>query len=249
MRSRILTSTNPMLRSIGNQSYDSEYSVTYMGVSVKTIFLFALLVLSGFTAIENIEYLFTNLGLLIGASIGAFVAALLSGLFPKLAYIFAPIYSILIGVFLGGVVMGVSIAYGTALPQTAFLLTLTIFGTMLILFMAGVVRVGPFLRRFTYSMLSGLVLFSLIVFILSLSGSALVTLLYQNSSFMLLFSLIGAATATLMILIDLDNCSRMVQAGAPKEFEWGLALGLIITIVWLFMKILRILMILASRRD
>jgi len=238
-----------MLRSVGRHSYDAENSVTYMGISIKTMFLFSLLVLSGFTAIEYFDYLFANISLFIVASIGAFVVAILSMMLPRYAVFLAPIYSILTGVFLGGIVMGVSIVYGTAIPQTAFILTLTIFGTMLILFMSGIVRVGTFLRRFTHSVLSGLVVFSLIMFVLSITGSSLAGLVYQNTSFMLLFSLIGAATATLMILIDFDNCSMMVQAGAPKEHEWGLALGLIITIVWLFMKLLRILIILTSRRD
>ncbi len=248
MRTRMFRSTNPMFRSMRNVGY-SDTPATYAGITTKTVFLFMLLVLSAYTSITNMEFLLNNVWIYFVALIGGFISVMVTSFSPKLGMVFAPIYSIFEGVVLGALVAIVNTFVGSGLAETAVIITLSIFVVMLVLYSTGIVRVGSFLRRLTMSMLWGLIIFGAVVFIMSLLGSSLAAMFYGNLQFMLIYSLISAAIASLMILLDLDNCTRLVEMGAPQEYEWNLSLGLIVTIVWLFIEILRILLIFASRRD
>jgi uncharacterized YccA/Bax inhibitor family protein len=98
-----------------------------------------------------------------------------------------------------------------------------------------------------YSALGGLVLFSVVLMIGNLLGFGFARAFFGNLEFLLLFSLVGAAVASLMILIDLDQASMLVRSGADESMEWFAALGLMVTLIWLFLEILRILYIFAAR--
>ncbi len=248
MRTRMFRSTNPMFRRMHKVGY-SDTPATYAGITTKTIFLFMLLVLSAYTAIANMEFLLNNTWIYFVAMIGGFISVMVTSFSPQSGMFFAPLYSIFEGIVLGALVAIVNTFIGSGLAETAVMITLSIFAVMLVLYTTGIVRVGSFLRRLTISMLWGLVIFGAVMFIMSLFGSPLAAMFYGNLQFMLIYSLISAAIASLMILLDLDNCTRIVEMGAPQEYEWNLSLGLIVTIVWLFVEILRILLIFASRRD
>lgn len=249
MRARLLRSTNPMMRRVRNNVHTSDTPVTYGGIATKTIFLFALLLLSGYTTSTYFNVLIDNTWIFFAALIGGFISVMVASFSPRLAKFFAPLYAILEGVILGALVLMVSLFVDASIPQTAVLITVNIFGVMLILYTTGIIRVGNFLRRFVMSALSGLIIFMLVMRISAIFGGTLATMYYTNLNFMLVISLVSAGIATLMLLIDFDNCTQMVNAGVDKEYEWSLGLGLMVTLVWLFIEILRILMIFASRRD
>ncbi len=247
MRQRFI-STNPMLRSIDNSVFDSTESATYNGIALKTLFLFAVLITSAFTVVTNLPYFEANFWIFFVALIGGFIAVITASIKPKLAKYFAPIYAVFEGIVIGVIATMLSFI-ASGIVEIAILITLCIFFVMLILYITGAVRVGPFLRRLTIGALVGLLMFTLLVMFSSVFSPAIANMYYSNLSFMLVISLVSAVIATLMILLDLDNCTRIVQAGAPKEFEWSASLGLMVTIIWLFIEILRILFIFTMRRD
>lgn len=248
MRSRFMRSTNPMFRSIQRHVYASDYPATYAGIAYKTLFLFAITITSAATVVTYQEFFLANYWIFIFSLVAGFVSVMIASFSPKKAVFFAPLYGIFEGIVIGALVAIVS-AFAPGIVENAILITLSIFFSMMILYASGAVRVGPFLRRLVMGALMGLVLFSIIIMISSLFSGSLASMYYGNLQFMLIISLVSAAIASLMILLDLDNCTRLVQAGAPKEFEWSASLGLLVTIIWLFIEILRILLIFAARRD
>ena len=73
----------------------------------------------------------------------------------------------------------------------------------------------------------------------------MISILY---SFYVAIVLVSVVISSLYLLIDFDNVTRYVEAGAPKNMEWSLSLGLVVTIVWIYIELLRFLAIIANRR-
>ncbi|XMB85619.1 Bax inhibitor-1/YccA family protein [Mycoplasmatota bacterium WC44] len=248
---RHMRSSNPVFKSMSrNEVYSSGEAASYGGIVFKTLFLFLIALTSGFVVMNEIEFVATNLWIFYFAMFGAFFSVLLSRN-PRRAKIFAPLYAAFEGVFLGVVVSMYNViapTIGFGIVETAVLITLSVFLVMLVLYGTGVVRVGPIFRRLVIGALFGLVTFTIITMLIGLFSPAFRGAFYTDNT-ILLISLISAGIASLMILLDLDNCTKLVQAGAPKDYEWSASLGLMVTIVWLFIEILRILLIFSTRRD
>jgi uncharacterized YccA/Bax inhibitor family protein len=237
-------SSNPVLANVSSFGV-SDTPATYAGIVKKTSFLFlVLLVSTGFVAF-NASFFFANSWILFVAMIGGFITIITSRT-PQRVRSAAPIYAGFQGIVIGMI----GVLYSTIVPgivEAAIILTLSIFLVMLFLYATGIVRVGGLLQRVVYSALSGLVLFSFVMIIGNLFGFGFARAFFGNLEFLLIFSLIGAAVASLMILIDLDQASMLVRSGADESMEWFAALGLMVTIIWLFLEILRILFIFAQR--
>jgi uncharacterized YccA/Bax inhibitor family protein len=243
-RRRLFRSSNPVLAGI-QQVAVSDTPATYAGIVKKTSYLFLVLLVSTGVVAFNAEFFFNNSWLLFGAAIGGFIVIITSRT-PQRVRTGAPIYAALQGVVIGMI----GLLYSNIVPgivEAAIILTLSIFLVMLFLYATGIVRVGGLLQRVVFSALSGLVLFSVVMIIGNLLGFGFASAFFGNLEFLLIFSLIGAAVASLMILIDLDQASMLVRSGADESMEWFAALGLMVTIIWLFLEILRILFIFASR--
>lgn len=244
---RILRSSNPVFRGIKDGYELGSEAATYSGITSKTLFLFLITLTTGFIAIMNLEYIAGNNFIMFGSMILALVCVIGARVNPKRAKIFAPLYAALEGIVLGVLIIFVeSIVPGIAF--NAILITISIFLVMLVLYGTGAVRVGPMFRRVMMGALIGLLVFTLTTFLIGLISPEFKEAYFANMETMLMVSLISAALASLFILIDLDNCSKLVKAGAPKEYEWIASLGLMVTIIWLFIEILRILLIFAGRR-
>jgi uncharacterized YccA/Bax inhibitor family protein len=244
LRRGLFRTSNPVLAGI--QSYAaSESPATYAGIVKKTSYLFLVLVLfTGFVAF-NADFFNNNSWVLFVAMIGGFITIVVSRT-PKRIQAGAPLYAALQGIVIGMI----GVLYNTIVPgivEAAILLTLSIFLVMLFLYATGIVRVGGLLQRVVYSALGGLVLFSVVMLLGRWLNFGFASAFFNNLEFLLLFSLIGAAVASLMILIDLDQASMLVRSGADESLEWFAALGLMVTIIWLFLEILRILYIFAAR--
>jgi uncharacterized YccA/Bax inhibitor family protein len=98
------------------------------------------------------------------------------------------------------------------------------------------------------AMTVGIAFFYLIVWILSLFGGD-VSFLYGTSPVATAFSLFFMGVAAANLIVDFTNIERGVQAGAPKAMEWYSALGVVSTLVWLYMEMLRFLAALAARNQ
>jgi len=243
-----LRSTNPVFRGVTRSDvFSTDDASTYTGIIVKTLFLFLVLVTTGYYTISNATFFLENYWILIAALIVGLVAVIVSMSKPSIAKFTAPVYAAVEGVVLGIFILFAEALY-SGIAFNALFITIAIFLTMLALYATGLVRVGPMFRRVLMGALIGLVVFTFAVMIISMFSPGFRESYFGNLNLLLLVSLISAGLASLFILMDLDNCSMIVKQGLPKEYEWVAGLGLMVTIVWLFIEILRILMIFASRR-
>ena len=155
-------------------------------------------------------------------------------------------YAALEGLFLGAVswLFGNALVQGVsagALITQAVLGTVGVFFGMLVVYKTGAIRVTPkFTRMMVASMVGVLVL---------MLGSMVIGMFSHNpggplrdgGTLSIIFSLVVIGIAAFSFLIDFDSADQMIRAGAPEKAAWGIALGLTVTLVWLYLEILRLL--------
>ena len=125
------------------------------------------------------------------------------------------------------------------------------FGTLFALLMAyasGKIRVTENFKLGLTAAMGGLFFFYMINFILGFFGMG-ITSVYGNGIVGIGFSLIVVVIAALNLVLDFDFIEQGAQQGAPKYMEWYGAFGLMVTLIWLYIEILRLLAKLQSRRD
>jgi uncharacterized YccA/Bax inhibitor family protein len=162
-------------------------------------------------------------------------------------------YAVLEGLFLGAIsfVLAnfyVSGASAGALIGQAVLATIGVFIGMLVVYKTGAIRVTPKFTRMIIAGIFGVVVLALGNFVLAMfgvgGGEGLG--LRGNGPIAIIFSLVCIGLAAFSFLLDFDAADQMIRAGAPEKAAWGIALGLTVTLVWLYIEILRLLSILQS---
>ena len=157
-------------------------------------------------------------------------------------------YAVLEGMFLGAisfvltaVTVGTSNA-GSMIGQ-AVMGTLGVFGGMLVVYKTGAIRVTP---KFTRMLVAGmfgvlaLMIGNLVLSLLGVGGGDGLGL-RSGGTLSIIFSLVCIGIAAFSFLIDFDAADQLIRAGAPEKAAWGIALGLTVTLVWLYLEILRLL--------
>jgi uncharacterized YccA/Bax inhibitor family protein len=157
-------------------------------------------------------------------------------------------YAVLEGMFVGAVSfvfanVVVSGANAGALIGQAVLGTLGVFFGMLVVYKTGAIRVTPKFTRFVVAALFGVVALALGNFVLAMFGvgGGEGMGLRSGGTIAIIFSLVCIGLAAFSFLIDFDAADQMIRAGAPEKAAWGIALGLTVTLVWLYVEILRLL--------
>ena len=122
----------------------------------------------------------------------------------------------------------------------AVLGTIGVFIGMLFVYKTGAIRVTPKFTRFLVGAMIGVLVLALgnLVFAL-VTGSA--GILCDGGPIAIIFSLVCIGIAAMSFLLDFDQADRLVRAGAPSKMAWGVAMGLAVTLVWLYTEILRLL--------
>lgn len=184
---------------------------------------------------------------MIGGGIGGFITAMITVFRPQSSNVTAPIYAVFEGLFLGGISAFFEAMY-PGLVMRAVALTLGVFFIMLMLYRNGTLRASGKLKMGIIAATGGVALVYFISFIAGMFGANL-GFMYGNSNISIGFSLVVVAIAALNLILDFDFIERGAQAGAPKIMEWYGAFGLMVTLIWLYMEILRLLAKFASRRD
>jgi uncharacterized YccA/Bax inhibitor family protein len=130
-----------------------------------------------------------------------------------------------------------------ALIGEAILGTLGVFFGMLVVYKTGAIRVTPKFTRMVVASLFGVVILMLGNVVLAMFGvnHGQGLELRSGGPIAIIFSLIVIAIAAFTFLIDFDAADQMIRAGAPEKAAWGIALGLTVTLVWLYLEILRLL--------
>jgi len=176
---------------------------------------------------------------------GGFITAMITIFKQSWAPVTAPIYALMEGLFLGGISAFLELRYpGIAIQAVG--LTFGTLLTMLVLYSSGLIRVTNKLRIGIIAATGGIALFYFLEIILgffhiqfvSINGSGLVGIG---------FSLFVCAIAALNLVLDFDFIEQGVNAGAPKFMEWYGAFGIMVTLVWLYLEILRLLSKMRSR--
>jgi uncharacterized YccA/Bax inhibitor family protein len=114
---------------------------------------------------------------------------------------------------------------------------------MLVVYKTGAIRVTPKFTRMVVAALFGAVFLMLGNLVLAMFGVGGGTGLGLRSGgpVAIIFSLVMIGIAAFSFLIDFDAADQMIRAGAPEKAAWGIALGLTVTLVWLYLEILRLL--------
>jgi uncharacterized YccA/Bax inhibitor family protein len=218
--------------------------MSYEDTIVKTLMAFGVLVV-GAVAGWNLPPIVWIAGAVIG-----FVLALVNTFKKKPSAGLVLAYAFFEGLFVGGISGYYNSAFEGIVTQAIFG-TLGVFFVTLLLFRSGKVRATPKATKFFLIAMVGYMAFSLVNIVLSLTG-------VTNSAFGLLgVSLFGIPLGVLIgifvvvmaaysLILDFDQIQTGVQRGAPRIYGWTAAFGLIVTLVWLYLEILRILAIIAS---
>lgn len=156
-------------------------------------------------------------------------------------------YAALEGLFLGAVsfILAFSVsdtgASAGALIGQAILGTIGVFFGMLIVYKTGAIRVTPKFTRMMVAGMVGVLVLMLGNMVMSMFGSHDGGPLRNGGTIAIIFSLVCIGLAAFSFLLDFDAADQMIRAGAPEKAAWGIALGLTVTLVWLYLEILRLL--------
>jgi len=179
-------------------------------------------------------------------AIGGFIVGLITA-FNKAAVRFtAPLYAVLEGLFLGGI----SAIFEKSYPGIVFQAVALTFGTLFCLLIAYKSRLIKPTENFKLGIAAatgGIVVFYLITMLLSLFHVN-IGFMYAGSPLGIGISLVVVVIAALNLVLDFDFIESGAAQGAPKYMEWYGAFGLLVTLVWLYLEILRLLAKLANRR-
>jgi uncharacterized YccA/Bax inhibitor family protein len=154
-------------------------------------------------------------------------------------------YAALEGLVLGSIsfivanfaVQGISAG---ALISQAVVGTFGVFFGMLVVYKTGAIRVTPKFTRWIVGALFGAVVLMLVNLVVGLFTHSAGPL-RDGGPLAILFSLVMIGIAAFSFLIDFDQADQLIRAGAPEKAAWGVALGLTVTLVWLYLEILRLL--------
>jgi uncharacterized YccA/Bax inhibitor family protein len=177
---------------------------------------------------------------LIAVLIG-FAAVIVCSFKPTLSKFLAPVFALAEGVFVGAISAAYNVEWNGIVVQ-AVGATLGVFLVMLFLYRARIVKVTDKFRSVVIGATLGLAVFYLFAIILSLFGHDIGFLSATDSSwFGIGFSVLAAGLASLNLLLDFDLTERGVRGAAPEYMEWFAGLGLLVTLVWLYLELLRLL--------
>lgn len=179
-------------------------------------------------------------------AIGLIVLVFLTVSRPLLAPFTGIVYSVTQGALIGALSKQYETFYD-GIVFLALLATISVFLAMLFLYATGIVKVTEKVRSVIIIATVGIGVFYLLSFLLSLFGFG-VPVIYGAGTPALIFSILVVIIAALNLLLDFAVIEQGIAMGAPKAFSWFAAFGLMVTIVWLYIEILRLLAILVSRR-
>jgi uncharacterized YccA/Bax inhibitor family protein len=183
--------------------------------------------------------------LMIGA-FGGFLFALVTSFKKEWAPVTAPIYAALEGLVLGGLSAWLDLRYHGIAIEAVSLTFGTLF-VMLFLYRTGVIKVTRKLMIGVIAATGGIALFYFAEILLSFFGIQFVAI-NSGGPIGILFSLFVVGIAALNLVLDFNFIEQGVEYGAPKYMEWYGAFGIMVTLVWLYLEILRLLSKLNSRR-
>jgi uncharacterized YccA/Bax inhibitor family protein len=183
--------------------------------------------------------------LVIVGAFGGLIVGLVTSFKKEWSPVTAPIYALLEGLVLGGL----SAVFNMRYPGIAMQAVGLTFGTLFVLLLAyrsGLIKVTQKFRLGVVAATGGIFLFYMLEMLLSFFGINFTTVNGANP-IGIIFSLFVVGVAALNLVLDFDFVEQGVTYGVPKYMEWYAAFGIMVTLVWLYLEILRLLAKMRSR--
>ena len=194
-------------------------------------------------------YSTANTGFIMIGFIGGFITALITIFKKTLSPYTVPVYAALEGLALGGISAIYEGIY-TGIVQQAIFLTFGIFSALLFAYKTKIIQPSENFKLGVFAATGGIALVYVASFIMSFFGGGLSIMNPQNSSLMSIgFSLFVVIIASLNLVLDFDFIEEAAENSVPKYMEWYASFGLLVTLIWLYLEILRLLSKLYSRRN
>ena len=233
----LFSSGNPVL---SDESFRKEAAIvtgetmTVRGAVQKSFLLTALLVVVGVWSFSNPSLLLIGIG-----AIGGLITVLVASFKKEWSPILAPVYAALEGLALGAITAIYAAAY-KGIVFNAVTLTVACLLAMLFLYQTRIIKVTEKFRSGIMMATFGIFLVYMVNMVLGFFGMK-VPFLHDSGWMGIGISLFIVGIASLNLLLDFDQFERGEQFGAPKYMEWFSAMGLLVTLVWLYLEILRLL--------
>ncbi|PJI94148.1 Bax inhibitor-1/YccA family protein [Luteimicrobium subarcticum] len=215
--------------------------LTYDDVIIKTGGLFAVLLVAAAITWQLSDAM---PGLWVGGMVVGLALGLVNAFKRQPSPALILLYGVAEGVFLGGLSKVYNDWYDGIVVQ-AVLATFATFAAALVLFRSGKVRVTPKFTRWLLVAMTGYLVFSLVNLVLVWTG-VLGGWGLRGGGFGVVIGLLAVGMAAASLLVDFDAIKRGVERGAPAKMAWSAAFGLVVTLIWLYTEILRILAILRN---
>jgi uncharacterized YccA/Bax inhibitor family protein len=246
-----MPSNNPVLRRAPFSSVqpgEMAEPMTLNGVILRSFFLLVLVVAAaGTTWRFLLDHPQALSGTIIVGALGGLGCALFTTFKPRTASISGPIYSLFQGVAIGGITLYAE-SYYPGIAFQAFCLTFAVLFALLGLYSFRIIRVTQTFRSIIVSATLGIAL----VYLLSLVLGAFhipMGLVSGSGPISILFSLFVVTIAALNLILDFQFIEEGIENRAPRWAEWYAAFSLMVTLIWLYLEILRLLMKLARRNS
>ena len=252
---------NPLFKSMDRDTYEGTEAVcTIHGTFGKTLLLIlitiaaavgSIVLLNGlFCATSDAELeqkLMTYIGLLIGSIVVAIVAGLIATFSVRLCPVFSVIYAVAEGFMLGFITGLADLAY-PGIGIIAVILTLVVTLIMGILYFTGIIKVGHKFKAFILTALIGILVGSIILAILAaLNVPGMRDILYNPSNPIgWIIDILVAIIAALSLCVDFDYAAQLAERDAEKKYEWKAAFCLTTSIIYLYLRILNLLIRIAA---
>jgi uncharacterized YccA/Bax inhibitor family protein len=177
-----------------------------------------------------------------GLALPAVLIAFVLGLVIAFKQIASPAATLAYGALYGVALGAISEAFNTVydgIVMQALIGTFGVFAGMLVVYKTGAIRVTPKLTRWVLAAGIGVLVLMLANFVAGLFGANLG--LRDGSGLAIAFSLLVIGVAAFFLLLDFDMADEAIRRGAPAKFAWYIAFGLLVTVIWLYLEILRLL--------
>jgi uncharacterized YccA/Bax inhibitor family protein len=249
----LFKSGNPAFneKTISNISYETGEELMTVNGAMKKFGLMLVMLLGAASFAWSAFYQGVNvLPWAMGASIGGFVVALVIIFKKSWAPYLSLGYALLQGLFLGAISAVFEAAFHDKYPgivMQAVMLTFGVAVGMFALYYFRIVQATATFRKVVIGATIGIALFYLVAMVMNLFGAEM-PYLHSNGLIGIGISVFVVVVAALNLILDFDLIEQGAAHGAPKYFEWYCAFGLMVTIVWLYLEILKLLSKLASRK-
>ena len=216
---------------VEGQSYEV---MTVSGAVNKTFILFFIML-----AAATVGFMFPSKFLLYGGVIAGAAIYFITSSNPSRSPILAPLYAVVEGLFVGTVTAIYFYAFD-GIVFHAVTLTMAILFAMLMLYKTGVIKVTQKFRAIVSVAVGAVMLVYLVSFVLHLFGVS-IPFIHDGGPIAIGFSLVVIGIASMNLLLDFDNFDKGEQHRSPAYMEWYSAMGLLFTLIWLYIELLRLL--------